>query len=111
MTMIIRLESDWGLPPFYIDKGDGRLEGCSADNLARIFGLPDRVMAALRDWDRIYQDLLDWDDPRGSGWANADDEQRYLERGRAAARLLRQHVPDDVRIEYCGTGSVPLECY
>jgi hypothetical protein len=107
----IRLMSDWGLGPFYFDNGDGRVEGTDAKNLANKFGLPDDVMAAIRAWDRIYQDLLDWDDPRGSGWASAEDKERYLERGRAAARLLRQHVPDDVRIEYCGSGSVPLEYY
>ena len=109
MTKRIRLESDWGLPPFYVDHGDGRLEGASARNLARIFGLPDHVVRALQDWDQLYQDLLDWNDPRGSGWTSAEDKQHYLERGRAAARLLRRHVPDDVRIEYCGSGNVPIE--
>jgi hypothetical protein len=107
----IRLMSDWGLGPFYFDSGDGHVEGIDSSNLAAKFGLPDDVMAAIRAWDKIYQELLDWDDPRGSGWANAADKERYLERGRAAARLLRQHVPADVRIEYCGSGSVPLEYY
>ena len=111
MTHAIRLLSDWGLPPFYVDNGDGWFQGVDAVTLAERYGLPDHVIDAIHAWDGIYQDLLDWDDPRGSGWASAQDEQRYLERGRAAARLLRQHVPDDVRIEYCGSGSVPLEYY
>jgi hypothetical protein len=111
MTRRIRLESDWGLPPFSLDMGDGRLEGCSADNLARIFALPAHVIRALQEWDRLYQDVLDWDDPRNSGWADPEDEQRYLDRGRAAARLLRRHLPDDVRIEYAGAGTIPPEHY
>ena len=111
MTVRIRLESDWGLPPFYIDDGEGRLEGCSAEGLAEMFGLPDHVMHALKDWDRLYQDVLDWDDPRNSDWARPEDEQHYLQRGRAAARLLRRHLPDDVRIEYAGAGDIPTEHY
>ena len=111
MTATIRLLSDWGLPPFYVDNGDGWFQGIDAETLADRFGLPEHVIDAVHAWDKIYQDLLDWDDPRGAGWASAEDKQRYLERGRAVARLLRQHVPDDVRIEYCGSGSVPLEYY
>jgi hypothetical protein len=111
MSVVIRLESDWGLPPFYVDAGGGSFEGCSAGRLATMFGLPDHVMRALEKWDQLYQAVLDWDDPRGSDWASPADEQRYLECGRAAARLLRQHLADDVRIEYAGAASIPTEYY
>jgi hypothetical protein len=111
VTRTIRLESDWGLPPFYVDDGDGRREGIDARTLAEKFSLPAHVVATLRAWDKLYQDVLDWDDPRHSDWARPEDEQHYLERGRAAARLLRHHLPDDVRIEYAGAGSIPTEYY
>ena len=111
MTRTIRLESEWGLPPFSVDDGDGRLEGIDGRTLAEKFGLPDHVIVTLRAWDRLYQDVLDWDDPRNSAWAGPEDERRYLDRGRAAARLLRRHLPDDVRIEYAGAGTIPPEDY
>ncbi len=111
MTVTIRLESDWGLQPFFVDRGDGHVQAISGDVLAERFGLPDQVMRALDEWDRMYQDVLDRDDPRGSSWASPQDEQRYLDRGRAAARLLRRHLPAEVRIAYCGSGLIPTEYY
>ena len=111
MTRTIRLMSDWGLYPFYVDGGDGSFALTEPDDFQATFRLPDHVMRALLDWDQIYQDVLDQDDPRGSDWARPADEQRYLEHGRAAARLLRQHVPDGVRIEFTGADSIPTEYY
>lgn len=111
MSRTIRLLSDWGFHPFYVDEGDGRFVLTEPDDLRAAFGLPEHVMRTLDGWDRTYQDVLDRDDPGGSGWASPQDEQRYLERGRAAARLLRRHVPADVRIAYAGSGLIPTEYY
>jgi hypothetical protein len=106
MTQTIRLMSDWGLHPFYVDSGDGFFALIEPDDFQERFCLPGHVVQALLAWDELYQDVLDRDDPGSSEWASADTEQQYVERGRDAARLLRRHVPADVVIEYLADESV-----
>ena len=106
MSVTIRLLSDWSLSPFYVDDGDGFFALTDSRTLAERFGLPDAVVTALLEWNRLYEDHLDWDWPPATTWATAEDHQRYLGRGRDAARLLRRHVPADVVIEYLADESV-----
>jgi hypothetical protein len=106
VSTTIRLLSDWSLSPFYVDHGDGFFELTDAATLAHLFALPDPVVAALVCWNRLYEDHLDWDWPPATAWATPEERRRYLERGRDAARLLRAHVPPEVRIEYLADGSV-----
>jgi hypothetical protein len=106
MTRTIRILSDWGFYPFYLDRGDGRFALVEPEDFRATFDLPEHVMCALLEWDEVYQDLLDRDDPRGSRWATTEDRQRYVARGRDAARLLRRHVPADVGIVYMAAGDV-----
>ena len=106
VTTTIRLWSDWSLDPFYVDNGDGSFELTSADEVAETFAVPDDVMRELKAWDELYQDHLNWEDPGNTRWASEDDHRRYLDRGRAAARLLRRHLPADVAIEYLADETV-----
>lgn len=106
MTVTIRLWSDWSLDPFYVDEGDGSFALTSAEEVAEAFGVPDDVMRELKAWDTLFQDHLNWDDPVNTRWASDDDHRTYLDRGRAAARLLRLHLPADVRIEYLADDTV-----
>ena len=107
----IRLMSDFGLYPFYVDSGDGFLELTDPPEFQQEFGLSDDVMRVLLDWDEMYQAIYVKHDPRSSDWARPGDEQRYVECGRDAARLLRRHLPDDVRIRYVGAGDIAPEYY
>lgn len=112
MTAVtIRLEADWGLPPYYVDEGDGHFALHTEGPFARRFDLPEQVICAIEAWNKLYQDILDWSDPRGSGWARPEDKQHFYEQGRAAARLLRRHLPPDVEILYVGDGNIPDEYY
>ena len=111
MGVTIRLEADWGLPPYYVDEGDGPFEMYEPDDFAERFALPKHVITALDDWDQLYQRLLKWDDPRSSGFASLADEQDFYEQGRVVSRLLRRHVPADVWIKYVGNGNIPAEYY
>jgi hypothetical protein len=106
MTVTIRLWSDWSLDPFYVDSGNGSFELTSAEQVAEAFDLPDEVMGEVAAWDRLYQDHLDWDDPGNTTWPSEDYHRCYLDRGRAAARLLRRHLPADVVIEYLADETV-----
>jgi hypothetical protein len=106
VSVTIRLMSDWSLSPFYVDDGDGFFALTDSRTLAERFGLPDVVVTALLEWNRLYEDHLDWDWPPATTWATPEDHQRYLGRGREAARLLRRHVPADVVIEYLADESV-----
>ena len=107
----IRLMSDFGLYPFYVDSGDGFPELTDPPEFQQEFGLPDDVMRVLLDWDEMYQAIYVEHDPRSSDWALPGDEQRYVECGRDAARLLRRHLPDDVLIRYVGAGDIAPEYY
>ena len=107
----IRLESDFGLYPFYVDRGNGRFALTEPPDLQVEFGLPDGVMRALLDWDEMYQAIYVHDDPRSSDWPSPGDEQRYVDRGREAARLLRRHLPADVAIRYVADGTIAAEHY
>ena len=49
--------------------------------------------------------------PRSSGFASLADEQDFYAQGRVVSRLLRRHVPADVRIKYVGNGNIPAEYY
>ena len=106
MAVTIRLMSDWSLSPFYVDDGDGFFELTTSRALAERFALPAAVVTALRDWNQLYDDHLDWDWPPATTWATQEEHERYLDRGREAARLLRRHVPADVVIEYLADESV-----
>ena len=106
----IRLMSDFGLYPFYVDSGDG-FELADPPEFQQEFGLPDDVMRVLLDWDEMYQAIYVKHDPRSSPGRAQSDEQRYVECGRDAARLLRRHLPDDVRIRYVGAGDIAPEYY
>jgi hypothetical protein len=111
MGVTIRLEADWGLPPYYVDEGDGPFELYESDDFAERFGLPEHVTSALDEWDHLYQRILNWDDPASSCFAGPDDERHFYEQGRCVSRLLRRHVPADVRIKYVGNGNIPAEYY
>ena len=111
MTVTIRLEADWGLLPYFVDEGDDRFEARTESGFARRFDLPDDVMTALEDWNQLYQRILDWDDPRSSAFAGPEEEQHFYEQGRVVSRLLRRHLPADVRIMYVGDGNIPAEYY
>jgi hypothetical protein len=111
MTVTIRLEADWGLMPYFVDEGDDRFDAYTDAGFARRFALPNPVMSAIEDWNQLYQRILDWDDPRRSAFASPADEQRFYEQGRIVSRLLRRHVPADVRIMYVGDGNIPAEYY
>jgi hypothetical protein len=103
---VLRLWSDFGLDPFYIDDGDGFFALTASVEVAERFGLPDEVMRAVKCWDELYQDMFNGLDPGNSDWASAADHRRYLDHGRAVARLLRRHLPPDVGIEYLADESV-----
>ena len=111
MTTTIRLLSDWGLFPFYVDSGDGFFALTEPEDFQAAFQLPGHVLRTLLEWDEIYQDLLDWSDPRGSGWTAPEDRERYVAAGRDAARLLRKHVPAEIGIKYVAAGDIPPEYY
>jgi hypothetical protein len=103
---VLRLWSDFCLDPFYLDDGDGFFALTAGVEVARRFALPDEVMRAVRAWDQLYQDIYDGADPGDSDWADPRQQQDYLDRGRAVARLLRRHLPADVAIEYLADESV-----
>ncbi|MFC4948356.1 hypothetical protein [Pseudonocardia sp. GCM10023141] len=109
--MPIRLMSDFGLYPFYVDEGNGLYELTEPEDFQTMFQLPDHVMKSLLEWDQIYQRRIDWDDPASVAWASQQDELHYIEEGRGAARRLRDHVPPDVRIEYTGADNIASEYY
>jgi hypothetical protein len=111
MPVTIRLEADWGLPPYYVDEGDGLFELYEVDDFAERLALPGQVVRALEEWNQLYQRILNWDDPRSSAFAGPDDERHFYEQGRVVARLLRRHVPADVAIRYVGDGNIPAEYY
>jgi hypothetical protein len=111
MSQTIRLLSDFGFYPFYVDSGDGFFALTEPDEFRARFQVPDHVTRTLLDWDEVYQDLLDWDDPASAGWPSPEDRERYVTAGRTAARLLRRYVPDDVRIKYLADGNIPPEYY
>ena len=106
MAVTIRLWSDWSLDPFYVDAGKGSFELVSAEDVAEMFGLPDDVMREVAAWDRLYQDHLNWDDPGNTEWPSEEYQRNYLDRGRAAARSLRRHLPAEVVIEYLADETV-----
>jgi hypothetical protein len=106
VAVTIRLMSDWSLSPFYVDDGDGFFELTNPRMLAERFDLPAAVVTALLDWNRLYENHLDWDWPPATAWATPEEHERYLGRGREAARLLRRHLPADVAIEYLADESV-----
>jgi hypothetical protein len=102
---LIRLESDWGISPFLIDLQEGEgTELLWLDIVQELFDLPDAVMDAVKEWNKLYDDHLDWDYPPATRWPSEEAARRYVERGRDVCRLLRRHVPDDVVIEYCADG-------
>ena len=103
---VLRLWSDFGLDPFYVDDGDGFFDLTASQEVAERFTLPDEVMREVKAWDDLYQDILDGFDPGNSRWRTPDDHRRYLDRGREVARLLRRHLPADVEIEYLADESV-----
>ena len=97
---VLRLWSDFGLDPFYVDDGDGFFALTAAEEVAERFALPDEVMREVTAWDELYQGIFDGSAPGDSDWASTQDRGHYLERGREVARLLRRHLPADVEIEY-----------
>jgi hypothetical protein len=103
---VIRLWSDFCLDPFYIDDGDGFFALTASQEVAERFVLPQEVMREVAAWDELYQDIHDGFDPGNSRWPTQADHQRYLDRGREVARLLRRHLPVDVGIEYLADESV-----
>jgi hypothetical protein len=111
MTRTVRLLSDWGFYPFYVDHGDGFFALTEPDDFRAAFDLPEHVVSALLSWDDLYQAVIDWTDPRGSDWASSRDREHYEAVGRDAARLLRRHLPDDVAITYMAAGDIPPEYY
>ena len=103
---VLRLWSDFGVDPFYIDDGDGFFAMTAAVEVAERFALPDEVVRAAKCWDELYQDIFNSADPGNSDWTDARQQQHYLDRGREVVRLLRRHLPADVGIEYLADESV-----
>ena len=44
--------------------------------------------------------------PKDTAWPSDEYHRNYLDRGRAAARLLRRHLPAEVVIEYLADETV-----
>lgn len=105
MGRTIRLMSDWSLYPFYVQEDPSPLfELTEPEQFQEMFGLPARVVEALVAWDELYQAHLNWDDPPSTRWPSQAAQDQYVQQGRAAARCLRRHLPDDVCIEYLADG-------
>ncbi len=108
----IRLEADWGLPPYYVDEGDGPFELYEADDFAERFALPEHVIRALDDVGSALPAHPEVGRPRQLGLRRPGRTSRHFyEQGRVVSRLLRRHVPADVRIKYVGDGNIPAEYY
>jgi hypothetical protein len=103
---VLRLWSDFGVDPFYVDDGDGFFALTATVEVARRFAVPDQVMREAAAWDELYQDIYNGAAPWDSDWAGPHQQQEYLDRGRDVARLLRRHLPADVGIEYLADESV-----
>jgi hypothetical protein len=103
---VLRLWSDFGLDPFYVDDGDGFFALTAAEEVAQRFGLPSDVLRAVTAWDELYQDVYDAAAPWDSDWTGPAQQRAYLDRGREVARLLRRHLPAEVGIEYLADESV-----
>ena len=103
---VLRLWSDVGTDPFYVDDGDGFFAMTAALEVAERFAIPDEVMAQVKAWDELYQSIFDGAEPWNSDWTDARQQQHYLDRGRDVSRLLRRHLPADVGIEYLADESV-----
>ena len=111
MIVTIRLEADWGFPPYYVDEGDGPFELYEVGRLrgavrpARARHLRARQLgSALPARPQLGR-------PRQLGFASPADERHFYEQGRVVSRLLRRHVPAEVRIKYVGDGNIPAEYY
>ena len=104
--VVLRLWSDFGVDPFYVDDGDGFFALTAAVEVARRFAVPDEVMREAAAWDELYQATYDAAAPWDSDWAGPRQQKEYLDRGRDVARLLRRHLPADVTIEFLADESV-----
>lgn len=111
MSVSILFMSDWGSYPFYVDEGDGFFGHLDPATFQSRFHLPDDVVREILDWDAGYQAILNWDDPMSTAWSSPEAHERYIEQGRAASRLLRRHIPADVRIRYVAAGEILAEYY
>ncbi|MCY7341944.1 MAG: hypothetical protein LH603_08865 [Pseudonocardia sp.] len=103
--------SDWSLWPFYtnLDDDQGYMM-TDPETLVEIFPLPEDVVKSALDWDHKFQSILTWDDPPSTPWRLLD-ENGYFECGRAVCRLLREHLPPDVVIDYRADGDIRPEYY
>lgn len=99
MTVRIQLESDWGLPPYYVfDEETGSYEMYDVETFQEELGLPDEAIAAVEAWDADYYAALDFDDPANTPWMTPAQAQRSRELGAEAVRLLRAHLPADAEV-------------
>ena len=104
--IVLRLWSDFGLDPFYIDGGVGFFDLTDNAAVAERFDLPAELIREVKAWDGLYQRRLCGSHPWSNPWPTATAHQEYLDRGREVARLLRRHLPADVTIEYLADESV-----
>jgi len=97
----LRLMSDWGLYPFYVQQSDGEtFDLTDADWVGDDLPLSAAAVSAVVTWDdELYQSVLNWDDPAATDFSHLD-RNGYYERGREICRMLRAELPADVGIEF-----------
>ncbi|APU17478.1 MULTISPECIES: hypothetical protein [Actinoalloteichus] len=104
----IRLElvADWAGGPFFVTSAGERSGDHYVDEIASVVPLSSDLLDDVKAWDDHYQGLLDQQDPAGSGFASAEDRDRFLTWGRELARRVRAECPAEVTVTYAGDGSL-----
>ena len=91
-TVNLRLRPEFGCCPLW--------DADTGDNVSHYhIDIPLDLAERIENWDDRFQVTFKDDDPAESGFASPEEEQAYMEEGRAVARELAEAWPGKVDIE------------
>jgi hypothetical protein len=100
---VLRVMCEWASWPFWLDPEEYMHgENLDPEEVRALFDLPQRVIDTVLEWHARFERHHRVDDALGAGWPSHEYRSDFDRHGDSVCRLLRQHLPDDVVVEYAG---------
>jgi hypothetical protein len=96
MKRKIELLADYGCSPLWEYEDNDLVDNAPPSE----YPLSEKTIERLLNWQKIYDGIIDWDDPASAGFASEQEEIAFEREGISLWQQLQKELGDDYEIVY-----------